>query len=170
MATSYGAKESFLLQQGFPATAGDVTRRFLALQLQPRLVFLAVTAGIVTQSCWLFWALGSPLAWSAALPRLNPFDALHNALIASRARVPRLGPAPAPRRFAQMLVATLAIWTAWLLHFGYPRAAWFLEAIFLAATAALVFSGFCLGSFLYHLATGNREFALRTLPWSRTRR
>jgi hypothetical protein len=41
------------------------------------------------------------------------------------------------------------------------------EAFLFAAIAAIVFRGFCLGSFVFHLLIGNAEFATRTLPWSR---
>jgi hypothetical protein len=48
---------------------------------------------------------------------------------------------------------------------GWKTLAWMLEAILLVALGALIFSSFCLGSFLYHLLTGNAAFAKRTLPW-----
>jgi hypothetical protein len=35
------------------------------------------------------------------------------------------------------------------------------------ALGALVFGGFCLGSFFFHLLSGRLAFARRTLPWAR---
>jgi hypothetical protein len=35
----------------------------------------------------------------------------------------------------------------------------------LVALGALIFGAFCLGSYVFHLLTGNGEFAKRTLPW-----
>ncbi len=38
----------------------------------------------------------------------------------------------------------------------------------LVALSALVFGGFCLGSYLFLIFTRQFDFANRTLPWSRT--
>ena len=46
--------------------------------------------------------------------------------------------------------------------------AWSLEAVLLAALGALIFGRFCLGSYVFHLVSGQARFANRTLPWSRT--
>jgi hypothetical protein len=50
---------------------------------------------------------------------------------------------------------------------GASVAAWVLQALLLVALGALIFGGFCLGSFLFHLMRGQAAFATRTLPWSR---
>jgi hypothetical protein len=59
----------------------------------------------------------------------------------------------------------LAIGVAHLL--GWRPAAYVLEGAFIAAVAALVFGGFCLGSFVFHLLRGHGSFARKTLPWVR---
>jgi hypothetical protein len=40
-----------------------------------------------------------------------------------------------------------------------------IEALFIAAAGALAVFRLCLGSFVFHLARGQVDFALRTLPW-----
>jgi hypothetical protein len=50
---------------------------------------------------------------------------------------------------------------------GWTTLAWVVEALLLVALGALIFGRFCLGSFIFHLLTGNRAFAVRTLPWAR---
>jgi hypothetical protein len=50
---------------------------------------------------------------------------------------------------------------------GLHTLAWVLEAFMLVAIGALIFGRFCMGSFVFHLLTGNGEFARRTLPWGR---
>jgi hypothetical protein len=56
-----------------------------------------------------------------------------------------------------------------LSHFaGWRGLAWACEAVLLAALATLIFGRFCLGSYLFHLFTGQAWFANWTLPWART--
>src|SRR4051794_11726500 len=100
VAAESGAKRNFILQQGLcePA-AGSCPRQYSALLFQPRVVGLWLIIGIVLQAPAVFFALGAVLWWCALVPRLNPFDALHNALFAGRGMA--LEPAPTPRRFAQ---------------------------------------------------------------------
>jgi hypothetical protein len=50
---------------------------------------------------------------------------------------------------------------------GLNLLAWVLQTLMLAAIGALIFGGFCLGSFVFHVLVGNSEFARRTLPWGR---
>ena len=77
-----------------------------------------------------------------------------------------LGPAPAPRRFAQFLAGSFAIVIGVSFLQGWRTPALVLEALLLIAIGALVFGGFCLGSFLFHLLRGRVDFARRTLPWA----
>jgi len=162
------AQQNFIVQQGFAAPEAAVCPfQYTALVFQPRIIAVVVVAGIVLQSALLFALLGAVLAWSAALPRLNPFDALHNRLLARRPGVVRLGPAPAPRRFAQTLAAAVSLATAACLVTGRTTAAWALELFFLAAVAALGFAGLCFGSWVFHVLRGRARFAWRTLPWGK---
>jgi hypothetical protein len=159
---------NFVLQQGFedaaPASCSMLTP---ALLFQPRIVAFLVLLGTILQSPGIFAVLWALLWWSAALPRRNPFEALYHATRGRRTAAVRLGPAPAPRRFAQALAGLLAISIAMALASGHHRTAHILEAVLLVAVAALVTIRFCLGSFLFHLLRGRFGFALRTLPWSR---
>ena len=159
-------KRNFILQQGFeePAPAA-CPRQYSALHFQPRTVLLWIVAGIFSQSAVLFCALCAVLWWSALLPKFNPFDAVYNWIFA-RAGATRLSPAPAPRRAAQAMAGGFALACALLVYFGYSTAAYVIEGIFLAAVLGLIFGGFCLGSFVYHLLRGKGSFARKTLPWA----
>jgi Domain of unknown function (DUF4395) len=158
-------ERNFILQQGFAEPAPEVcSREYSALLFQPRLVTLAVLLGVVLQEPVVFVVLAAVLWWSAAFPRWNPFDALYNSM---RPTGPGLTPAPGPRRFAQFLAGSFALAIAVSLRLGWKTGAIVLQALLLAAVAALAFGGFCLGSFLFHLLRGNVAFALRTLPWVR---
>ncbi|KAB2888441.1 MAG: DUF4395 domain-containing protein [Desulfobulbaceae bacterium] len=162
------AELNFIRQQGFPdATTDSCPCRYPALMWQPRIIAALLLPGVLLQPWGYFQLLGMLLWWNAAAPGLNPFDALYNFLVAKPGNLPLLGPAPAPRRFAQAMAGTfmLAIGTA--LMAGLDGLAWLLEAVLLTAVAALVFGRFCLGSYLFHLARGQASFANRTLPWSR---
>ena len=161
-------KRNFILQQGFEEPTPQVCpRQYSALHFQPRIVFVWIAVGIVFQSPPVFYALCGVLWWSALVPKLNPFDALHNLTIgANRTDAFYLTPAPAPRRTAQALAGAFALGCGLLLRFGFATAAHVLEGIFIAAVLALVLGGFCLGSFVYYLSSGRGAFARKTMPWA----
>ena len=162
------SERNFILQQGLNEPEPQTTHgRFSALLFQPRLVGLAVLAGILSQWPVVFLVLAAVLWWSALLPHLNPFDVLYNLTLGSRPGNIRLGPAPAPRRFAQGEAGTFALAIGVLLKMNWNLAAYVLEAFLSVAIVALNFGRFCLGSFTYHLLKGKFEFAMKTLPWSR---
>lgn len=160
------AHVNFIRQQGFE-DVGAVTCDFQypALMFQPRLIGLVVLTGVIFQSAPVFLTLSAILAWSTLLPRLNPFEWAYNRLVAARRGLPVLTPAPAPRRFSQLVATTFTLLIGVSLLAGWTTVAWTLQAILLAALAALIFGGFCLGSYVFHLLRGNVEFARRTLPW-----
>lgn len=135
---------------------------------QPRLVTILVAIGIVTQSAGLFLALAALLVWCALMPRWNAFEALYGLLIARPRGLPPIAPAPPPRRFAQGFAAAFLVGIGLSLLGGHTTLAWALEGVLAVALAVLVFGRFCLGSYLYHLFTGNRLFANSTLPWRRS--
>lgn len=161
------AKRNFILQQGFEDPGPAVRpRQYSALVFQPKAVLIAIVAGVLFQSPVVFVTLGSLLWWSAFLPNLNPFTALYNATLGRRPGAFRLGPAPAPRRSAEMTAGIFAMATALLIHAGFSLAANVLAAIFLAAALAVVIGSFCLGTYMFHLLRGRRGFARQTLPWA----
>jgi len=162
------SKCNFVIQQGIAEPPRPVcTRKYDALIFQPRVVALVLAIGLVSQSPFIFFALGGLLWWSALFPRLNPFDAIYNHAFATVPGKERLGPAPAPRRFAQMLAGCFAMAIALSLATDHHIAAVAFEILFAGAVAALAFGRFCLGSFLFHILHGRIEFALQTLPWAR---
>jgi Domain of unknown function (DUF4395) len=134
---------------------------------QPRVVGVLVLSGVLLQASTLFLTLSAVLWWSALMPRLNPFDRLYNSLVAARKGLPALTVAPGPRRFAQGMAATFMLLIGVSLLVGWNTLAWVLEALLLVAIGALIFGAFCLGSYVFHVLTGNGEFAKRTLPWGR---
>jgi hypothetical protein len=162
------AKRQFVRQQGLGgATAESCTYQYPALMFQPRLLVLIVLLAMLTQSATTLLVLAGILWWNVLLPKRNPFDALYNHAIAASRNLPLLGPAPAPRRFAQGLAGAFFAASGLAILAGRPTLAWILEGIVAAALGALVFGRFCLGSYLYHLLRGQTTFANRTLPWSR---
>jgi hypothetical protein len=158
---------NFVRQQGFRNLAASSCRlHYPGLQFQPRVLGLIVLAGIL-QSPKLFVALAAVLSWCALVPSLNPFELVHNRFLAPRRGLPTLPPAPPPRRFAQALAAIMAFTIGWAIISGRMKLAWAIEASLLAAIVAILFGGFCFGSFVFHTLTGNLAFARRTLPWAR---
>ena len=159
-------KHNFILQQGLSDIPRETcSSQFRALQFQPRIIASLVVLGVILQSPGLFLLLSALLWWSALLPQWNPFDTIHNRVFGVRAGTVLLGPAPAPRRFAQGMAATFSLVIGTLLLLGWRWAAFFCEALFLSAIAALVLGRFCLGSFIYHVFHGRASFAIHTLPW-----
>jgi uncharacterized protein DUF4395 len=159
---------NFVRQQGFAeATGATCGIRYPALAFQPRLIGVLVLAGVIVQSPTLFLILSAVLWWSAFVPALNPFDWLYASLAAARTGRWSVTTARGPRRFAQGMAATFMLVIGVSLLRGWHGVAWVVEATLILAVGALVFGKFCLGSYLFHLITGNRAFAHRTLPWSR---
>ncbi len=161
-------KLNFVRQQGFrDASPKACDYQYPALMWQPRFVGILVLIGWVLQAWLYFLALSGLLWWNVLLPTLNPFDALYNRLVAKPRGVPRLSPAPAPRRFAQAMAGAFMLAIGLSLISGLSFLSWTLEALLLGALGALIFGRFCLGSYLFLIFTGEFHFANRTLPWGR---
>jgi Domain of unknown function (DUF4395) len=160
------AKRNFILQLGFEDPAPAVRSiQYSALVFQPKIVLGWIVAGILFQSPAVFAGLGALLWWSALFPKLNPFRALYNRTLGSQPGAFPLDPSPAPRRAAETEAGTVALTSALLVHAGLSLAAYMVQAVFLAASLAVMIGSFCFGSFVYHILRGNGRFALRTLPW-----
>lgn len=159
-------ERNFIVQQGFSEPPADgCSARYGALQFQPRVVGGLFLLSALFQSPALFFFLSFLLWVGVIAPRRNLFEALYNHWIAPKKGETPIQPAPVPRRFAQGMAATFALFIASSLTMGYFALAYTLEVLMAFALAGLLFYGFCLGSFLYHFFTGRRDFALATLPW-----
>ena len=162
------AKMHFVEQQGLGRVEGEgLGRLYSALMFQPRIVGVLTVIGLVAQSGVYFLALSALLWWNVLMPAANPFGALYNALVARPRGGPLLGPAPAPRRFAQGMAAAFMLGIGISLLGGQTTLAWVIEGFLVVALAALLAGRVCLGSYIYHLLAGNARFANRTLPWGR---
>jgi hypothetical protein len=162
----WDSRINFIRQQGFEAVdARSCKSLYTALMFQPRVVGILVVAGVLLQESPLFLTLSVVLLWSALLPAMNPFDWLHDTLVGARNAIPGL--TPAPRRFAQGLAATFMLLIGLSLRQGLDMLAWVLEAFVLIAIGLVIAGRFCFGSFVFHVLSGNGEFARRTLPWGR---
>lgn len=142
------SKVQFIRSLGVQDPPDDQLYR--ALMLQPRMVGAVTVIGVVLQTPWVFLALSAALAWSALVPARSLFDAIYNSVVARRHGLAPLGPAPAPRRFAGGLAATVTHAIGLALLMGASRAAWGLEALLVVAVAAVVFGRSCAGANLYH--------------------
>jgi len=160
------AKLNFVRQQGFEdLEESSCGARYPALMFQPRVTAVLVVVGLIFQPGWLFLALAAILWWNVLVPALNPCDALYNRLIAGPKGMPKLSPAPAPRRFAQGMAGTFMFLIGAFLLLGWATAAVVVEAMLVMALSALIFGKFCLGSYIYYLIRGRSAFANHTLPW-----
>jgi uncharacterized protein DUF4395 len=163
-----GANRNFVLQQGLGAPETlNCSLVTSALLFQPRVIGLVVLVGTIWQRPVVFGILAAVLWWCSLFPRLNPFDFVYKHTLGLRSVAPPLGPAPAPRRFAQGMAAAMATGIVAAMMADFRLLAWLLEGVFLVALAALLFGRFCLGSFVYHLLRGRLSFAMDTLPWGR---
>jgi hypothetical protein len=160
-------KQNFIQQQGFNDLDGVACPwLYGALLFQPWVVTALVVAGTLFQSASVFAVLAGLLYWSAAFPKLNPFEATWNSFNRNRVDRQFLSPAPTPRRFTQALAGTLALIIAVALFYEWNMIAWAFQGLFLTALVALIGFGFCLGSFVFHVIVGHSDFAKRTLPWA----
>ena len=143
---------SFVRGQGFfDVDEASSAGWYKALMFQPKVIGVLVAAGIAIQRAEWFLALSTILWWSALLPALNPFDALYNAMIAAPPGTPSLEPAPAPRRFAQGMVATFMLLIGISLLQGWSTIAWIGEALIVVALLDLFMRRSCLGSSIFNL-------------------
>ena len=143
---------SFVRGQGFLDVDEESSAGwYKALMFQPKVIGVLVAAGIAIQRPEWFLALSAILWWNALFPALNPFDALYNAVIAAPPRTPRLKPAPAPRRFAQGMVATFMLLIGISLLQGWSTIAWIGEALIVVALLDLFLRRSCLGSAVFNL-------------------
>lgn len=122
---------------------------------------MLVLIGLVWQNGPYFLVLSALLIWNALVPRLNPFDAMYNRLVARPKGLQRLDPARAPRRFAQGLAGTFMLSIGLSLLLDNNVLAWVLEAALVAALGLLVFGRFCVGSYLFLLLTGQLQQATK---------
>ena len=160
--------DRFMAQQGFGDEEASRQRwHFLALQFQPVALGLLVLLGIIFQSQGLFFLLAAVLAWNVALPQLNIFERIYDWVVAIPMSKPKLEPAPPPRRFAQGMAASFMLLIGLSLAMGWIVAAWVFEAFLAAALIALIAGRFCMGSYIFHILRGRRDFANATCPWSR---
>ena len=143
---------SFVRGQGFLDVDEESSAGwYKALMFQPKVIGVVVAAGIAIQRAEWFLTLSVILWWNALFPALNPFEALYNAMIAAPPRTPRLEPAPAPRRFAQGMVATFMLLIGISLLQGWSTIAWVGEALIVVALLDLFLRRFCLGSAVFNL-------------------
>jgi hypothetical protein len=163
------AEQNFVRQNGFAdADAAVCAHQFPALMFQPRIIAVVVFVGLVLQAWQPFLFLSLVLWLSVVVPRLNPFDALHNRYVAlPKGRAP-LPPAAGPRRFAQAMAATSTMGVAASLWSGSTIAAALFEVVVVMALTMLLVGRLCLGSYLFHVLRGQANFGNRTLPWAKT--
>jgi hypothetical protein len=138
----------FIRQQGFEVVVPD-HRLYVALMFQPRTIACLIAVGIALQSAGLFLAMSAVLWWGTVFPTRNLFDAVYNRLVAKPRGLPRIPIAPAPRRFAQAMAATVAlvIGTAVLAE-AWPIA-WVFEGLFTIAVASVVAGRLCAPASVY---------------------
>ena len=143
----------FIRQLGF-ATVGPDHRLYVALMFQPRTIAGVLVLGLVLQSAWLFLALSAVLLWGTVVPTRNLFDAAYNRLIAYPRGLLLIPIAPAPRRFAQAMAATVAMVIGAALLSDSAVTAWVFEGLFVIATTAVVVGRNCAAASLYLRLTG----------------
>ena len=162
------AEFNFVRQQGFrEASPSGCGYQYSALMWQPRVTAALVAVGLIWQLAPLFLAMSAVLWWNVIFPRMNLFDALYNALVASPPTRPKLTSAPAPRRFSQGMAASFMLGIGVSILMGWTVAAYIFEGFLVAALSALIFAKFCLGSYIFYLVTGRAQYANQTLPWAR---
>ena len=154
------SRVDFIRELGYPVAATD-DRLYSALMLQPRIIGVVTLLGVALQSGALFSLLALVLFWSALVPTRNPFDAIYNRVVARPRGLARLTAAPAPRRFAMTMAATVACAIGVGLLANIRVVAWPFEALFVVAVAAVVFANRCAGATAYHAAIVHQH--VRTL-------
>jgi hypothetical protein len=138
----------FIRQLGFTTVDPD-HRLYVALMFQPRTIACVLAPALVLQHAWPFLALSAVLWLATVVPARNLFDAAYNRLIAYPRGLPPIPIAPAPRRFAQAMAATVSLAVGTALLSGSTLAAWVLEGLFAIATTSVVVGRVCAPANLY---------------------
>jgi hypothetical protein len=125
-----------------------------------------VLAGTATwlQSPTLLLVL-APLAFLGVVLAGSPFDVFYNHGLRYLLNGPRLPVYSAPRRFACGMATAWLVATAGLMLAGYATAGQVMGWLLVFTAAVPVFTGFCVPSFIFRLATGTmppRVAATRT--------
>jgi len=158
---------NFVRQQGFEdATTQSSGVQFQSLMWQPRLMALLVPFGLLLETGWYYIALGAVLWWSALVPRLSPFDAIYNRVVARRRNRQPLTPARGPRRLSQVLGGIFMMAIGLLMRAGRIQMAWTVFWIFILFLVLQVIGRFCAGASMFYLLTGKLAYLRRTMPWS----
>jgi predicted CDP-diglyceride synthetase/phosphatidate cytidylyltransferase len=108
------------------------------------------------------------LAWNTVFPRWNPFERFYDRAVGRRRGLPRLQPAPGPRRSMQGMATGFMLVVGLALSLGWRTTAYVFEGFLIAAFAALLGGKFCAGAYIYHVLRGRVDFAGATCPWSRS--
>jgi hypothetical protein len=163
------AEERFMQQQGFaPEEPSCLRGHFRALLFQPSIVGPSLLVAILLQSRILFFVLEAVLAWNTLFPRWNPFERFYDWTIGRRRGLPKLEPAPAPRRFMEGMAAMLMLATGLALGVGWQSTAYVLQVFLVVAFPLLLAGKFCRGAYIYHVSHGRVGFANATCPWSKS--
>jgi hypothetical protein len=158
------SKIQFIHSQGYLDPHAD-DQLYSALMLQPRIVGGVTVIGVLLQTPWLFLALSAALGWSAFVPTRSLFDAIYNYVVARPRGLAPLAAAPAPRRFAGALAATLTFVIGVALLTGARSTAWALQALLAAAVAAVVVGRTCAAADLYNVLRRRWSSGGRAYGW-----
>lgn len=140
----------FIVQQGLPEPAPHACQlQYDALAFQPRVLAVLVTAAAVAREPVAWAGIAGCLLLGAAVPRLNPFEALYAVLARRRSRRVFLPGARAPRRFAQLIAALLCLTAALALLAGREAVMWGISAAFGLAFVGIFGFGFCFGAWFF---------------------
>ena len=150
----------FLQQQGFPdVTEKSAKTHYKGLQFQPRIVGSIMLLSFLLQNAWLFLTISVILWINTLIPKANIFEIIYNISVAKKNNLPKLSPAPGPRRFAQGMAASFLLITSISLFNSWMPVVYIAEAIILIAFSSLIFGKFCIGAYIYHFLRGNSAFA-----------
>lgn len=142
----------FVVLQGLPEPAPHACAlHYDALAFQPRVMAVLVAAAATAREPAAWAAIAALLLLGAAVPRLNPFDALHALLARRGSRRVFLPGARAPRRFAQLLPAVFCLAAATGILSGHEAVAWGVVAAFGLAFVGIFAFGFCFGAWPFRL-------------------
>lgn len=143
----------FIRSLGFTTIDPD-HRLYVALMFQPRTIAVLVALGLLLHSAWLFLPLSAVLWLATVVPTRNLFDAIYNWLFAYPRNLPPIPIAPAPRRFAQAMAATVALVIGTALLSEATMTARIFEGLFMMAVTTVVVGRVCPPANLYTRLTG----------------
>ncbi|UII34060.1 rhodanese-like domain-containing protein [Fulvivirga ulvae] len=140
----------YLIQQGYSSCSQEeLSSLNYHVRLMPAFCLVMVIFGLIFKEPFIHFFLSALGIVGFGSKKYHPIDAVYNRIIAisNRKKLPAIN--PLPRRYASLMGATFNLTTGLFLLDGQYTAALYTAAILIALQLTVIFTHFCVASWLY---------------------